>query len=166
SANRTASAVAMLTTTAAPEARAVISPPAPLQQGAPPIIADSPAPRVPFVLPPKYARVELRGYHDEKGRLVGPQTIIQQVDAGGINPDAIDNWDRGYIPEANTVIPAGMGSPVMLTTQAPVSPDSDILANTSPEDIVITGYVKAEDEPVVQGLASQMNRLAHFDSNV
>jgi hypothetical protein len=107
----------------------------------------------------------LRGYIDEKGRAISPQEIVQEVQAGGINPEAIDNWDRAYIPAQNVLVPAGMGSPVMATVPKVVAPDSDLIAK-NPEETIVTGYYRPEDAALVDSMASESGRVKHLDSNL
>lgn len=130
-----------------------------------PVIAESAAPAVSFINQAKYRKVVLRGYIDEKGRAISPQEIVQEVQAGGINPDAIDNWDRAYIPAQNVLVPAGMGSPVMATVPQVVAPDSDLIAK-NPEETIVTGYYRPEDAALVDSMARESGRVKHLDSNL
>ncbi len=130
----------------------------------PPIINDTPAQRVPFVVSPTYQKVYVKPYKDVHGRAVGPQEIVQQVDAGGINPAALDDWEHGYIPVNNMVQPPGMGSPI--TATAPHIESVDLVAANSPETVVVTGYYRPEDEPLVREMAKQSGKVVKWDSKL
>jgi len=148
----------------APVSSAAPGAPLAVAQGA--HIRNLPPERTSFIVQPKYKKVYLRGYKDEKGRAVSPQEIVQEVTPGGINPEALDNWDNSYIPAQNMEIPTGMGSPVAAIAPKVVSPDADSLATQNPEDVEITGFYQERDRPVVQSIAEQKGKRAHFDSQL
>src|ERR1017187_6561469 len=138
---------------------------APMQKAPAPVVADSRQSVVPLINEPKYRKIVLRAYIDEKGRAVGPQEIVQEATPGGINPAALDNWDHAYIPAANLAIPSGMGSPISAVAPTVVAPAGDLLVQ-SPEDVEVTPYYRPEDRPIVESLARQKGCVAHFDSSL
>jgi hypothetical protein len=118
---------------------------------------------VPFIIEPKYRKIVLAAYRDEHGRAIGPQEIVQEVSPGGINPDALQDWDHAYLPATNMAVPSGMGSPVMVTAPKVASPAEELLVD-SPEDVIVTKYYRPEDEPIVDSMARQQGREKHWDS--
>jgi hypothetical protein len=134
----------------------------PLTAVAAPLVAEPNPTAVALINEPKYKKIVLRGYIDEKGRAIGPQEIVQEVTPGGINPAALDNWEHAYIPASNVEVPSGMGSRVAAIAPKVAAPADDLLVQ-SPSDVIITQYYKASDKAEVESMARQQDRVAHFD---